>query len=157
MFIKTNGPEVISETTGSETVVIHLGTGLYFSIKHAASELWAHIAAGVPQARLINARYSQDASCPLTQEIQGYLEWLKRYELIVFANLGDSALCGPDTAASQSQADGEAHLLLQSNQFVFNAYDDMQELLGLDPIHDIDNQEGWPAAAPPNTQNTTGA
>ena len=132
MWIKTNGPEVISETTGDETVVIHLGTGLYFSIKHAASELWPSLVQGVDRERLLAARNAKEPSQDLAEKITAFLEWLQSNELIT-------------QEAMAAAGEGGTPLVLQSGEFVFNAYDDMQDLLGLDPIHDADSEQGWPA------------
>jgi hypothetical protein len=130
MFIKTKSPEVISETTGGETVVIHLGTGLYFSIKDAASELWASLIPGAHRDQILNARTVQNPSQPMDESIQGFLDWLVSNDLVVQtpADLGQQPL-----------------ILLQSADLSFHAYDDMQDLLGLDPIHDADVEQGWPA------------
>ncbi len=134
-MLRINKPKVISEVFEDEVVAINLETGTYFGMMGTAKEVWRLIGAGVPVENMV-AHLSQSYGVPASQmslEIEAFLESL------VGNNL-----------ASRIEADGpapeiETHAIAGSwSTPVISIYDDMQDLLLIDVIHDVD-ETGWPA------------
>ncbi len=136
---RVNEPKVVSETLDGETIAIDLESGSYFSMNPAASVVWNLILDGHPAAAfpaVVAARFDvapEDAA----GDIERFVESLVRDRLVVAAE--PRAVAAPVIAA-QGRAPYEAPSV--------ERFDDMQELLLADPIHDV-TLAGWPHL-PPN-------
>lgn len=120
-----DGPAVISDEVGGETLAINLNTGAYFVIPPSALSVWSAVTTGVPGRALLDG----DAD-PRGAALAAYIDRLLNAGLLRRAE----AVSGPK-ATIKWDADG---LALQEHT-------DMADLLGLDPIHDADEAVGWPA------------
>ena len=135
-------PNVHSQTFTDEVVVIDMETGLYFSLRGAAVDIWTAAVAGT----------GRDA-------IVGILE--ARYETVgptiaigvdrCLGELVDNGLLVVDPAASASVPDDRSSPAAARAPFeepVIERFTDMQELLLLDPIHEVADT-GWPVPRTP--------
>lgn len=129
---KVASPHVISEDAAGETVVINLDTGSYYNLNAPAGQLWSVLVQGVDLDALTQgfAKEAADAA-----NIEAFL-----------ARLIEEGLIVPASAAGVTTPQG----VVDTNNLVLEVYTDMQELLGLDPIHEVKAEEGWPVqqAAP---------
>ena len=126
-----NRPDVLDEVFDGEAVLVNLRTGRYFALSASATEVWSALGQGTDWAELTAAVSVEDDP------------------LVRFAHrLADEALvrvegelpAAPDT---DSFADGSADGGLDMDVFT-----DMQDLLQLDPIHDVNlDGSGWPESA----------
>jgi hypothetical protein len=136
--LRINKPKVISEVFEDEVVAINLGTGTYFGMAGTAKEVWRLIEAGVPVKSMVTylAQCYGVPDSQMSSDIEAFAESLAGHEL-----------------ASRIETDGpapeiESHPIAGSWSLpVISIYDDMQDLLLLDPIHDVD-ETGWPAIKP---------
>lgn len=112
-------PDVISETMDGEVLIVNLATGVYFRGDSTAAQAWQALISGVRPERLTTADPNQ---------ARGF-----------FALLVDNGLIRPtDSEPLEESLDlGDASLGL-------DRYDDLQDMLALDPIHDVDSALGWP-------------
>lgn len=53
--VRINAPHVVHETIDGETILIHLKTGIYYSLDGVGSELWVVLAGGTNVASLLAA------------------------------------------------------------------------------------------------------
>ncbi len=53
MRFQLNSPRVISETIQGETIIIHLGTGVYYSLRGSGAEIWDMLAAGADEQQVL--------------------------------------------------------------------------------------------------------
>lgn len=121
-------PDVIDETFDGEAVLVQLRTGCYYALNVTASVIWAGFAGG-RSAATVAASLGLDAAV-----VAAFAGRLVDEELLE----GAPADAGPFTA--EQDADGGLPELQR--------FTDMQDLLMLDPIHDIDlDGDGWPVAA----------
>ena len=141
---RANEPSVIHQAIDGELVIIHLDHGLYYSLNSTGAKIWQALIAGesAPSvasglARLHGARYEEVATA-----VDALVDRLQQEDLLVPvpgeapASAGDaSALSADDTWVDES-ADGFRAPVLQR-------YEDLQDLLLLDPIHAVD-ESGWP-------------
>lgn len=140
-FFRVNRPQVISQTIDGEVVVIHLATGSYYSLTATAAVIWTALERGMSTALLPALIETQFVDCDadLKKIVMEFLRELNAESLIVPAE---------ESGAFDSNVAGEASASLEKFiRPVLTKFTDMQELLLLDPIHDVD-ATGWPLAKP---------
>jgi hypothetical protein len=137
------GASLTFEDFGQEVVAIDLERGTYYSLKGAAAEVWRSIAAARPVQeglRDLAAAYVLDSGA-LTR-LAAFLADCEA-EGLVAAN-GDFAAA---VLAFSPGAEGPAEL----PELTLEKFTDIQDILLLDPIHDVD-ASGWPNT--PSTPQT---
>jgi Coenzyme PQQ synthesis protein D (PqqD) len=135
-FLGANRTRVVYETIDGETILIHLGTGTYYSLDGSGSEVWEMLAPGSTREALLEAGRERYEGDPLAVDmgLSGLIDELLREELLVEYD----APRGP--IASRQLPSGQAPFSVP----VLQAYTDMQEFMLVDPIHDVDGVAGWP-------------
>jgi hypothetical protein len=141
--LRVNSPHVIHETIDGEVIVINLASGNYYSVKGSGAEVWDVIESspGADKSTIaatIAARFGR-ASDDIAQEITDFLEALQREELVAAVENGGTASMPPTNGAGDGSKTFEPPLL--------EKYTDMQDLVLLDPVHEVDST-GWPAPKP---------
>lgn len=140
-----NQPRVISERIEGEVIMIDLVTGSYYSLNPVGAEIWAGFTAPTTLSQVTEAivdRYANGNREDVASAVREFLDRLQAAELIVPAPDAEPASAPP--LPNGSTPDGarppfEAPAL--------TAYTDMQDLLLLDPVHEVD-EGGWPYALP---------
>lgn len=143
---KVNTPTVTHETIDGEAVIINLDSGNYYSLVETGSLIWALIDRGASAGEvrnLVQQTYQGNAA-DIDRGVIDLLTQLQQENLIVpvdgapEANLSD---------LEQILPANDGHEKPSFNSPSLNKYSDMQELLLLDPIHDVD-EAGWPKPVP---------
>jgi hypothetical protein len=132
-----NGPlassdRVVSETIDGEVVAIDLESGRYYSLEGPAARAWEAIQAGQDVDGIV-AAVAAEAGVGADEaraDVTAFLAELQTEGLLLAGN-GDSP-----------PAPGPGRVPL-----VLHRYTDMQDLIVLDPIHDVD-ETGWPNRRP---------
>jgi hypothetical protein len=135
-------PAVVHETIDGEAVIINLESGAYFSAEGASAIAWQRIAGGASAADLIaviDERYEGGAA-EIGTAVDHFIAQLSQEGLIRPAEPAEGA---PAATPAPPPAAKPAFKELSLRIFT-----DLQELLLLDPIHDVD-EVGWPAPLPP--------
>jgi Coenzyme PQQ synthesis protein D (PqqD) len=136
MRFRVNSPEVISETIQGETIVINLTTGTYYSLPGSGAEIWEAVAAAATVdeiAGALEARYDAPLA-ELTAGVSDLVEELLSEQLIVATD-----------ATSSDLAVEPLEPRLAFEKPALGKYTDMQDLVLLDPVHEVDDR-GWPHA-----------
>jgi len=137
--IRVNAPQVIHESIEGEVIIINLTTGNYYSVKGSGAEVWALIDGfpGVTRADLTGALELRFEGSPSEIEslLDSFLGDLRAEGLVTDADASGNPFVPP--AASGSKQPFSAPLL--------EKYTDMQDLVLLDPVHEVD-ATGWPAS-----------
>jgi len=131
---RVNSPAVASEIIDGEAVIMHLGSGQYFSTQGVGGVIWAMIEDGRSRddiLAVLGARYDGDPTA-IAAALDEFVLQLERHELIAPGEPA-SRNGGPPRPAGHEPFVAP----------VLNVYTDMQDLLLLDPIHDV-GQAGWP-------------
>ena len=134
---KANEPTVISETIDGETVIIHLASGNYYSLKHSGAAIWAAIQQSATLgaiAAMVRSSYDVDGN-DIEHEVSTLVQRLVEEDL-VRPTLGDVS---PPLACAPSSKERLAPYLVP----VLDKFTDMEAMLLLDPVHDVD-EKGWP-------------
>lgn len=140
---KINQPFVVSELIDGEAVIMNLQSGNYYSARHSGALLWDWIEKGVSQGDMptgLARVYAGDLS-EVERDVAAFIDTLIEQQLIIEAS-ADSSTPPPPVVH-----EGNSNSLLPYLAPVLEVYADMQDLLLLDPIHDID-EVGWPVAKP---------
>lgn len=128
-----NEKDVVSELLDGEVVVIHLQSGTYYSMLASAADIWGALVGGWSAEEIAEQLDAGgDRRQHIKADVMRFLETLVAEELIVPV-AGDS--CDEPRADFQPTAPFAAPELQK--------YTDMQELLLVDPIHEVTDQ-GWP-------------
>ena len=145
---KINTPTVVSESFDDEVVIINLDNGNYYSTNETAAVIWELIDQGVlPEEiiREINQRYAGDPE-EIGKTVRSFLTELREENLIVpdeseRTGVIDALNPPPDIVPEKDEPEFAAPVL--------QVYNDMKELLLLDPVHEVD-ETGWPNPNPEN-------
>jgi len=129
---RINSPQVISEDLSGEAVVINLETGSYYNMGEEAAKIWALLTQGADLDILKNAIQPAKPCDKVDAEnhIEGFFTKLIAEGLIKEAK---------ETSFKPAGA-----ILVDVSKLELEVYTDMQDLLGLDPIHEVDSEIGWP-------------
>jgi len=123
-----------------EVVMIDLETGNYFTFRGSATRIWACIEAGMSSRETLGhlqESFDGDSSV-MEQGIRWLLDQLLVENLIVPTD-------EPPTRNVSLASEGERQ---GYSDPAFEKYDDMADLILLDPVHEIDQEKGWPKKAP---------
>ena len=143
---KVNSPTVTHETIDGEAVIINLDSGNYYSLVGVGSFIWGLIDSGASTSEVINLipETYQCNAADIDKGVQELLAQLQAESLIVPLEEANSL---DPSQFSLKQPTENNHEKLPFNPPLLNKYSDMQELLLLDPIHDVDDT-GWPKPNP---------
>jgi len=136
---RVDEPKVISETFENEIVAINFDSGSYYGMTKAAVEIWSLLRQGVSaetMLRYLTARYDAEPAV-IAEATERFLARLRAQELIVETET--------EEAASGTEYPQNARRPWEPPEL--SVYEDMQDLLLLDPIHEVD-ETGWPARKP---------
>lgn len=135
---RVNAPHVIHETIDGEAVVVNLQSGSYYSIDKVGAAVWAHMENGLGVERIVAA---------IAGEYDGDPSAIAAGVRELFTRLQDEGLVVPaepsTVAAAPAVGNGQAKTPFEPP--VLHKYTDMEDLLLLDPIHDV-GEKGWPNA-----------
>jgi len=130
---RINSPSVIHETIDDEVVIINLDKGHYYSLDGCGARIWKGLIGGAPLTA-IAASFEGEAGA-IDAEVRELVADLEQEQLVVPAEAG---------TAPGAVEDGPK---LPFEPAKLQRYSDMEELLLLDPIHEVD-QQGWPHPDP---------
>jgi hypothetical protein len=143
--IRVNAPQVIHESIDGEVIIINLASGNYYSLNGSGADVWDVIqqSPGVSASELVDAlalRFS-DAPVDLEGPVSRFLEALREDGLIAGADGAERAAFSPGADWARP---GDKQRFVEPS---IEKFTDMQDLVLLDPVHEVD-ATGWPQARP---------
>ena len=139
--LSVNVPKVVHETIDGETIVIHMGTGTYYSLEGTGAEVWALVESGLARGDVVagvQQRFDGDSAL-VEQSVLAFLDELIDEGLVV-AGPSDAPAGDPAAVARNGWAPA------RFDAPVLRKYTDMQEFMLVDPLHEVDEGAGWPHA-----------
>ena len=139
---RVNRPRVISESFDNEVVVVDLKAGCYYSLDKVGHDVWNLVESGTSVSEAV-VRISQRYSAPyatVEDSVTKLIAQLQQEGLIL------PALADEGTGCPALKAEPQDVVSVSDRPFeapVLQKYTDMQDLLMLDPIHEVD-ETGWP-------------
>lgn len=137
MHYAANTPTIVYDEFAEEVIIVHLHTGHYFSIDAMGFHIWRGLQAGRSEDE-ISAQLTEwltDPPLDLPKQVQQFILNLLQADLIRVEPPS------PELIPNVSWGSPPKEMPFQPPQL--HQYDDMQNLLLLDPIHEVD-PSGWP-------------
>lgn len=142
---RANSPHVVSETIDGESIVINLESGSYYSLRGTAADVWSLVAPGgtaEATAAVLATRYA-GAPFDLVGLVSAFIARLRDEGLVVESPAAREA--APDASEARVAEPGARPTFAPPT---FERYEDLQDLLLADPIHEV-GEGGWPTQLPP--------
>lgn len=132
---RLNAPNCISEEIEGDLIVINLSTGRYYNMRGISVKLWQALANGASPSSIIAANnWSMAQQSSMLRFLESLLE--------------EGLLTKNDTPAQHIAPEVLTISILEDDPFKMDVFTDMEEILGLDPIHEADTKDaGWPTKA----------
>jgi hypothetical protein len=141
-------PRVVAETIDGEAVVIDLASGTYYSLVGTAAAIWDRVLAGCTTAEVAD---EGAASFPDSPEVADAIT-------VFIGRLAEERLVEPHPqlpVTDELTADPTPWPAEWTAPEI-DVFTDMQDLILLDPVHDVDPSAGWPTAGTAGTAGTVG-
>lgn len=146
---RINGPRIIHETIEEEVIIINLDNGNYYSLDKVGAYIWGFVESGATAGEIVKeiARRYEGSRAVIETAVDQLITELQQEDLIVpdkekepgsIKGLSMPIEAGPETVG------------LSFETPILHKYTDMQDLLLLDPIHEVD-EAGWPTVKPDST------
>ncbi|MTJ55294.1 PqqD family protein [Anabaena sp. UHCC 0253] len=141
---KINVPKVVHEMIEGEVVIVNLDGGDYYSLVTVGADIWEKLARGLSRGEILAEMLNSYDSSKETIEIgvNNLIAELESENLISI----DATDAENQTHTNNDNLPTQAIEKLKFEPPTLNKYTDMEELLALDPIHDVDQEVGWPSA-----------
>ena len=134
------GPDIVHDAIDDGIVIVNLAAGAYFTLDGAAREIWELLASGRSRAQIsahLTHRYDGQPQ-QIEDGLDRFLGRLLDEGLIVAA--GEGRPVEPSRAVEENLKEPFTAPALVK-------YTDLEDLLTLDPIHEVDDA-GWPHVKP---------
>ncbi len=137
--LKVNTPNVVHETIDGETILLDLNTGNYYSLDGTGAVIWEFIDKTGNWAKAIEIMTAANSaeSDIIDSTVKQFTEELLTEKLMVIA---ENEITSPDVTELEKKL---KEIALNFKAPAVCKYTDMQDLLLLDPIHEVD-EKGWP-------------
>lgn len=137
LFYRPNTPAVVSERFDDEVILVNLSRGNYYSLRDSGALVWQEFEAGRSTDEIAAqlAGWFGVEAATVAGTLEPFVGRLLEEQLLVG---------GQEPNPQTATFDGSALAGQPFNPPLLEVYTDMQELLALDPIHDVNPNEGWP-------------
>jgi len=126
---------ILSDVFGEEVVLVNLDSGMYYSLRGSATQIWI---------RLFNQYSLIEILADLIQIYQVTENQLIADINLFVTQLLELKIIKTATDAKRKEIDFiSKDVLIDYSTPVVEIFSDMQEILLLDPVHDVD-KSGWP-------------
>jgi hypothetical protein len=129
-----NAPDVVAEKFDEDIVILNLADGRYFGLVGSANSIWQLIQDGYTPAAILASILTVRPE--LLYRSLEFVERLVKYNLI---RPRVDAIEMAALPAGLAWSEGEPSIAV---------FDELAELIYGDPIHDVDEQVGWPTPRP---------
>jgi hypothetical protein len=128
-----NKPPVVAEMVEGEAIAINLKTGRYHSLRGLSAVVWNCLLAGHTPGEILGAAGGAPGGgeASLGQFVD---------RLVAEGLIRPSIEAAPREKLQKLESWASGGLAMES-------FDDMQDMLTLDPIHETDKEYGWPRPA----------
>jgi Coenzyme PQQ synthesis protein D (PqqD) len=143
LHLRVNTPAVTHEVIDGEAVIINLVTGNYYSLEGAGAEIWTLLQQGHSVGQVVDelAGRGEAERSEIESGVVELAAQFQQEQLMLPCKNGNGTQDPASTAAPKT------HPRQAFRTPVLHKFTDMQELLILDPIHEVD-AAGWPHKKP---------
>lgn len=130
---KLNESKMFADVTNNVAVIINSETGIYYGINNCGSIVFQAIIDGCSvQSILENLKKMENCPSDIEQKLKNFTDELLQKEIIIEGE-----------QSSKVPIFDEAVIKQDNFEMKVLEYADAQEMLLADPIHDVDEKEGW--------------
>lgn len=145
-LIKINAPNVVSEVFDREIVCVNLETGCYFSLQGCAVDIWQDLQCGAIDVHWVVAKYATNNCGSISaSDVDDFLSSALDHQLIIIDEQQNV------NSAEWHDRPFTTEDVIFNDKPTLEIFSDLQDILLLDPIHDVDDS-GWPTASVPAKQ-----
>lgn len=126
--------DIVFESFDGEAVVLDLSNGKYFGFSDSGSAVWQALSSGVGAEVLVGS--AADAAMIDAAALEAFIA-----QLVEFGLLAPS-----DATPRPLPEDFPATLAAAKEPLNVSVHDDLADLIIVDPIHEVEEPLGWPAA-----------
>ena len=142
-----NEPTVVYELFEDEVVIINFDNGNYFSLRKSGINIWKMILKGESVKEIsenLERMYASDL-LTLTEEVSDILERLEKENLILRIDKSswEKSRNGQEALIESSDDAMDINKKQVFEKPLFEKFTEMEDLLLVDPIHEVD-ENGWP-------------
>jgi len=143
MEYRLNSPDVVQEELDGEVIVVHLISGSYYSLTKGGAAVWKRLIGGQSAAAIVAHLVETTLGSPaeVAPAVEQFVADLVTEQLIVRVS---EAVCAVPVAGGAGESCERGAFEVPG----FDKFTDMQELLLVDPIHEV-GQAGWPLQPAP--------
>lgn len=134
-YVISNAKTISARIFDDEVVVANFASGIYYSLLDSAFDVWNGLMAGLSPEQIAQQLHVDSS------EREAFLENIKQF----VQALETEGLISPSAATVDST--WRPRKLQKLTAPKFEKFTDMQELLLLDPVHDV-SDAGWPHENP---------
>lgn len=141
LYLHVNHPHVIHEIIQGEAVLVNLATGSYYSADQIGAVVWDGVQNGLTTEEIVST---------LTEAYTGDTRTIQTGVAAFLQKLQDEGLVLARATPPEEVKSGIPSLPADKPAFVAPVlikYTEMEDLLLIDPIHDVDTS-GWPHRSP---------
>jgi hypothetical protein len=130
---KLNESKMFADVTSNVAIIINSETGIYYGMNNCGSIVFQALLDGCSTSSILNGLKKVE-NCPsdIEQKLKDFTDDLLNKEILI---------AGEQT--SKEPKFDEAVIKQDNFEMKVSEYADAQDLLLADPIHDIDEEEGW--------------
>ena len=131
--------EVVSDIIDGEAIILNRNYGDYFSTDGVGGLIWQWIGEGQSRSQILNmlnARFSASRA-EIATAVDSFLADLVAHKLVREVVEGDESAT---ETLIEPQTNPEAEFVRPT----LHVYSDIRNMVLLDPIHDVDENIGWP-------------
>jgi hypothetical protein len=128
-----NSRSVVYEKFDDESVLINFETGIYFSLRGSAPRIWNLLQS---PSTLDSIAMQIGATETLARNtIETFLTELAAQSCVLARQVEEIEVVGSPASAGDAEA---------FEPPILQAFQDLQELIVVDPVHEVDAKDGWP-------------
>lgn len=129
-----NEQKMFYDIADNQAIIINSSTGVYYALNPLASMVFDHLAKGAAHGSIMTA-LARIPGMPedMEERLRDFIDRLIREEILI---PGETAFAG-EVALAPGLV--EAGFVLE-----MDAFDEAQDILLADPVHDVDLGQGWP-------------
>lgn len=130
---KLNETKMFADVTGNVAIIINSETGIYYGMNNCGSIVFQAVLDGCSVSSILDG-LKKIENCPsdIEQKLKIFIDDLLKKEIIIIG----------EKTSKEPKFD---EVIIKQDEFEMKVseYADAQDLLLADPIHDIDEEEGW--------------
>ncbi len=130
---KLNEEKMFADVTDGTAIIINSETGIYYGINNFGTQIYESLTEGSSREDVLSALKSlKDVPSDIETTLDAFIKRLLDFEIIKKADTSSKAV-NIDSSIAKSD----------NYKMLVNEYNDAQEMLLSDPIHEVKEEEGW--------------